>query len=73
MYVYVYIIQVLSWLHPVTHASITRSSQPLVGASRKRSKEDEDYLSAILKVRSSVHLIRESMTESLLVFMGVLK
>ncbi|CAI8029271.1 Myotubularin-related protein 2 [Geodia barretti] len=40
---------VLSWLHPVTHASITRSSQPLVGASRKRSKEDEDYLSAILK------------------------
>ena len=42
--------QVLSWLHPVTHASITRSSQPLVGAARKRSKEDEDYLAAILKV-----------------------
>lgn len=41
----------MSWLHPVTHASITRSSQPLVGASRKRSKEDEDYLGAILKVR----------------------
>lgn len=40
---------VLSWLHPVTHASITRSSQPLVGAARKRSKEDEDYLAAILK------------------------
>ena len=46
-------LQVLSWLHPVTHASITRSSQPLVGASRKRSKEDEDYLSAIFKVSGS--------------------
>ena len=41
--------QTLSWLHPVTHASITRSSQPLVGAGRKRSKEDEEYLAAILK------------------------
>ena len=28
----------------MTHASITRSSQPLVGPSRKRSKEDETYV-----------------------------
>ena len=41
--------QVLSWLHPVTHASITRSSQPLVGPSKKRSKEDEAYIQAIHK------------------------
>ncbi len=37
-------LQVLSWLHPVTHTSITRSSQPLVGAGKKRSKEDEAYI-----------------------------
>lgn len=36
--------QALSWLHPVTHASITRSSQPLVGPGKKRSKEDEGYI-----------------------------
>lgn len=41
-------IPVLSWLHPVTHASITRSSQPLLGTSRRRSKEDEAYLQTIL-------------------------
>ena len=41
--------QVLSWLHPVTHASITRCSQPLVGTRGKRSLEDEAYIQAILK------------------------
>lgn len=40
---------VLSWLHPVTHASITRSSQPLVGPGHKRSKEDETYIQTIFK------------------------
>ena len=38
----------------MTHASISRSSQPLVGASRKRSKEDEDYLNAIFKVDTNI-------------------
>ena len=41
--------QVLSWLHPVTHASITRCSQPLVGTMNRRSKEDEQYMQEILK------------------------
>lgn len=41
--------QILSWLHPVTHATITRCSQPLVGAPAKRSRDDENYIGTILK------------------------
>ena len=41
--------QALSWIHPVTHASITRCSQPLLGPSVKRCREDEAYINTILK------------------------
>ena len=34
----------LSWLHNVTYASITRCSQPLVGPRVKRSENDEKYI-----------------------------
>ena len=44
--------QILSWLHPVTHAAITRSSQPLVGLSTKKSKEDEALIQAIREANS---------------------
>ena len=36
----------------MTHASITRCSQPLVGTMTKRSKEDEQYIQEILKANS---------------------
>ncbi|VDN22642.1 unnamed protein product [Gongylonema pulchrum] len=39
-------IPVLSWLHPITQASITRSSQPMVGVTSRKSAEDERYCSA---------------------------
>lgn len=39
--------QVLSWIHPENQAVITRSSQPLVGMSGKRNKDDERYLELI--------------------------
>ena len=48
--------QVLSWLHPVTHASITRCSQPLVGAATKRSTEDETYFDTIYKANNAKKL-----------------
>jgi hypothetical protein len=42
----------LSWLHPVSHASITRCSQPLVGTMNRRSKEDEQFIQDILKANN---------------------
>lgn len=40
-------IPVMSWIHPVSHATITRSSQPLVGINGRRSKDDENYVKLI--------------------------
>jgi myotubularin-related protein 1/2 len=45
----------LSWLHPVTFASITRCSQPLVGAGRKRNQDDENYIQAIIRANKHSH------------------
>ncbi|GAB6027302.1 Myotubularin- protein 2 [Chamberlinius hualienensis] len=39
---------VLSWIHPESFAAITRCSQPLVGVSGKRSKDDECYIQLIM-------------------------
>ncbi|XP_043377649.1 myotubularin isoform X2 [Chelonia mydas] len=39
--------QVLSWIHPENQAVVMRSSQPLVGMSGKRNKDDERYLDII--------------------------
>uniref|UniRef100_A0A8C2UIQ2 Myotubularin n=1 Tax=Chinchilla lanigera TaxID=34839 RepID=A0A8C2UIQ2_CHILA len=40
-------IPVLSWIHPENKTAIVRCSQPLVGMSGKRNKDDEKYLDAI--------------------------
>ncbi|KAF1810884.1 phosphatases II [Eremomyces bilateralis CBS 781.70] len=40
-------IPVLSYLHPINHCTITRSSQPLVGVRNHRSVQDERLLAAI--------------------------
>lgn len=50
-------IQVLSWIHPESQATITRCSQPMVGVSGKRSKEDEKYLQAIMDSNAQSHKI----------------
>lgn len=39
---------VLSWIHPKSQATITRSSQPLVGVAGKRNKDDEAYIQMIM-------------------------
>ncbi|XP_078457232.1 phosphatidylinositol-3,5-bisphosphate 3-phosphatase MTMR2-like isoform X1 [Lampetra planeri] len=44
---------VLSWLHPGNLASLTRCSQPQVGVSGKRSREDERYLQLIMMANTS--------------------
>ena len=36
-------IPVLSWIHPHTQATITRSSQPMAGIMTKKSSDDEMY------------------------------
>ncbi|XP_069748693.1 phosphatidylinositol-3-phosphate phosphatase MTMR1-like isoform X9 [Narcine bancroftii] len=46
---------VLSWIHPETQATITRCSQPMVGASDKRCKEDEKYLQTIMDANAQSH------------------
>lgn len=46
----------LSWLHPVTHASITRCSQPLIGPQGKKCQEDEALFEAILKTNNAKKL-----------------
>ena len=40
-------IPVLSWIHPLSHATITRCSQPQVGLNGRRSKDDENYVKLI--------------------------
>ncbi|KAJ2907237.1 phosphatase protein [Zalerion maritima] len=46
-------IPALSYLHPVNNCSITRSSQPHVGITRKRSLQDERLVAACF---SAIHL-----------------
>jgi myotubularin-related protein 1/2 len=48
---------VLSWLHPETQASISRCSQPLVGVSGKRCREDENYIQTIMDANAQSHKI----------------
>ncbi|XP_057604790.1 myotubularin-related protein 2 isoform X2 [Hippopotamus amphibius kiboko] len=50
-------IPVLSWIHPESQATVTRCSQPMVGVSGKRSKEDEKYLQAIMDSNAQSHKI----------------
>lgn len=45
----------LSWIHPESQATITRCSQPLVGPSDKRCKEDEKYLQMIMDANAQAH------------------
>ncbi|XP_042562198.1 myotubularin-related protein 2 [Clupea harengus] len=48
-------ISVLSWIHPESQATITRCSQPMVGANGKCSKEDEKLLQAIMDANAQSH------------------
>jgi len=48
-------IPVLSWIHPHSQASITRSSQPMVGMTGKTSAEDENYLTCIMDTNAQSH------------------
>jgi len=45
-------IPVLSWIHPESQATITRSSQPMVGVGGKRCKEDEKYIQHIMEANA---------------------
>ncbi|GFR72324.1 myotubularin-related protein 2 [Elysia marginata] len=46
---------VLSWIHPESQATITRSSQPLVGMTGKTSKDDERYVQLIMDTNAQSH------------------
>lgn len=48
-------IPVLSWMHPESQATITRSSQPLVGVGGKRCREDERYIQFIMDANAQSH------------------
>uniref|UniRef100_A0A665V0X5 Myotubularin-related protein 2-like n=1 Tax=Echeneis naucrates TaxID=173247 RepID=A0A665V0X5_ECHNA len=48
-------IPVLSWIHPETQATIVRCSQPLVGPSDHRCKEDERFLQIIMDANAQSH------------------
>ncbi|MXQ98633.1 hypothetical protein E5288_WYG002659 [Bos mutus] len=48
-------IPVLSWIHPENKTVIVRCSQPLVGMSGKRNKEDERYLDVIRETNRQVN------------------
>uniref|UniRef100_A0A493U024 phosphatidylinositol-3,5-bisphosphate 3-phosphatase n=1 Tax=Anas platyrhynchos platyrhynchos TaxID=8840 RepID=A0A493U024_ANAPP len=47
-------IPVLSWIHPENQAVIMRCSQPLVGMSGKRNKDDERYLDIIREANGQI-------------------
>ncbi|XP_072232774.1 phosphatidylinositol-3,5-bisphosphate 3-phosphatase MTMR2-like isoform X1 [Leuresthes tenuis] len=46
---------VLSWIHPESQATIVRCSQPLVGPSDRRCKEDEHLLQIIMDANAQSH------------------
>ncbi|PAV91894.1 hypothetical protein WR25_21867 [Diploscapter pachys] len=48
-------IPVLSWIHPHTQATITRSSQPMAGIMTKKSNDDEMYLRDIVDANANAH------------------
>ncbi|XP_019871397.1 myotubularin-related protein 2 [Aethina tumida] len=48
-------VPVLSWIHPESQATITRCSQPLVGVSGKRCREDERYIQLIMDANAQSH------------------
>ncbi|XP_065156197.1 myotubularin-related protein 2 isoform X2 [Atheta coriaria] len=48
-------IPVLSWIHQGSQATITRCSQPLVGVSGKRCREDERYIQFIMDANAQSH------------------
>ena len=48
-------IPVLSWIHPENKTVIVRCSQPLVGMSGKRNKDDEKYLDVIRETNRQVN------------------
>ncbi|XP_041840776.1 myotubularin-related protein 1a isoform X2 [Melanotaenia boesemani] len=48
-------IPVLSWIHPESQAAIMRCSQPLVGPSDRRCKEDEHLLQIIMDANAQSH------------------
>ncbi|XP_067160295.1 myotubularin isoform X3 [Apteryx mantelli] len=47
-------IPVLSWIHPENQAVVMRCSQPLVGMSGKRNKDDERYLDIIREANGQI-------------------
>ena len=50
-----HLFQILSWIHPESQATITRSSQPLVGMTGKTSKDDERYVQLIMDTNAQSH------------------
>ncbi|XP_060951770.1 myotubularin-related protein 1a isoform X2 [Limanda limanda] len=48
-------IPVLSWIHPESQATIVRCSQPLVGPSDRRCKEDEGFFQIIMDANAQSH------------------
>uniref|UniRef100_A0A3Q3KJ79 phosphatidylinositol-3,5-bisphosphate 3-phosphatase n=1 Tax=Mastacembelus armatus TaxID=205130 RepID=A0A3Q3KJ79_9TELE len=48
-------IPVLSWIHPESQATIIRCSQPLVGPTDRRCKEDERLLQIIMDANAQSH------------------
>lgn len=46
---------VLSWIHPDSQATITRSSQPMVGVTKKRNPHDEQYIQMIMEANAQSH------------------
>ncbi|KAK3099992.1 hypothetical protein FSP39_013159 [Pinctada imbricata] len=46
---------VLSWIHPESQATITRSGQPLVGVANRRNKDDEKYIQLIMDANAQSH------------------
>ncbi|KJH42515.1 phosphoglycerate mutase family protein [Dictyocaulus viviparus] len=48
-------LKVLSWLHPVTQASITRCSQPKSGMTNRKCAEDEWFLKQIVLANANAH------------------
>ncbi|KAG2389624.1 hypothetical protein C9374_014184 [Naegleria lovaniensis] len=50
-------IPILSWIHPIKKLCIVRSSQPMVGITRARCKEDEELVDAIRRASGSERLL----------------
>ena len=59
---------VLSWMHPDSLATISRSAQPLVGMANNRSEADEKYMQSIMDANAQRYALTYNLFSKYLIW-----